>query len=107
MWISKYLFNNVTLIYFGMTFHLFFPLLPSSFFSSFSSSPSLLALLGFPGGSVVKNHLPMQEMWVQSLVQEDPLEKDIATHSGILAWEIPWTEEPGRLHCMGSQKSWM
>ena len=37
-------------------------------------------------------------MWVQSLDQEDPLEKEMATHSSILAWEIPWTEEPGRLH---------
>ena len=39
----------------------------------------------------------MQETWVQSLGQEDPLEKEMATHSSILAWEIPWTEEPGRL----------
>ena len=43
----------------------------------------------------------MQEMWVQSLGQEDPLEKGMATHSNILAWEIPWTEEPGRLQSMG------
>ena len=43
-------------------------------------------------------HLPMQEMWVRSLGQEDPLEKEMATHSSILAWEIPWTEEPGGLH---------
>jgi len=39
----------------------------------------------------------MLETWVQSLGQEDPLEKEMATHSGILAWRIPWTEEPGRL----------
>ena len=38
------------------------------------------------------------EMWVQSLAQEDPLEKEMATHSSFLAWEIPWTEEPGRLY---------
>ena len=44
-----------------------------------------------------------QEMWVQSLSQEDPLEKEMATHSSILAWEIPWTEEPGGLQSMGSQ----
>ena len=44
----------------------------------------------------------MQEMQVQSLDQEDPLEKAMATHSSILAWEIPWTEEPGGLHSMGS-----
>ena len=52
---------------------------------------------GFPGGSVVKTSLPMQEMGVQPLGQEDPLEKEMATHSSILAWEIPWTEEPGGL----------
>ena len=46
----------------------------------------------------------MQEMWVGSLGQEDPLEKEMATHSIILAWEIPWTEEPGRLQPMGSQR---
>ena len=64
--------------------------------------------LGFPGGSVVKN-LPAkqgaQETCIQSLGQEDPLEKEMATHSNILAWETPWTEEPGMLHSMGSQKS--
>ena len=43
-------------------------------------------------------------MWVQALAQEDPLEKEMATHSSILAWEIPWTEEPGALQSMGSQK---
>ena len=43
-------------------------------------------------------------MWVQSLAQEDPLEEDMATHSRILAWEIPWTEEPGRLWSIGSQR---
>ena len=45
----------------------------------------------------------MQETWVQSLGQEDPLEKEMATHSSILAWEIPQTEEPGRVQSMGSQ----
>ena len=45
----------------------------------------------------------MPETWVQSLGQEDPLEKEVTTHSNILAWEIPWTEEPGRLQSMGSQ----
>ena len=43
-------------------------------------------------------------MWVLSLGQEDPLEKEIGTHSSILAWEIPWTEEPGGLQSMGSQR---
>ena len=53
----------------------------------------------------VKNLLEMQEAWVQSLGQEDPLEKEMATHSSILAWETPWTEEPGRLQFMGSQRA--
>ena len=52
--------------------------------------------MGFPGGSEVK-HLPgMWEIWDQSLGQEDPLEKEMATHSSTLAWKIPWREEPGR-----------
>ena len=46
----------------------------------------------------------MQETWIPSMGQEDPLEKEIATHSCILAWEIPWTEEPGGLQSMGSQR---
>ena len=54
---------------------------------------------------VKKTHLPMQETWVRSLGWEDPLEKEMATHSSILAWEIPWTEEPGGPQSMGSQKS--
>ena len=45
-----------------------------------------------------------QEMWVQSLGQEDPLEEEMATHSKILAWKIPWTEEPGGLQSTGSQR---
>ena len=45
----------------------------------------------------------MQETWVQSLGQEDSMEKEMATHSSILAWEIPWTEEPGGLQSMGLQ----
>ena len=60
-------------------------------------------LLGFPGGSVVKKiHLPMQKMQVWSLNQEDPLEKETATYSSILAWEISQTEEPGGLQSLGS-----
>ena len=57
--------------------------------------------MGFPGGSVVKNlpaNAELQEMWAQSLCQEDSLEEEIATHSSILVWKMPWTEEPGRLH---------
>ena len=50
-------------------------------------------------------HLPaMWKTWVQSLGWEDPLEKEIATHSSTLAWKIPWMEEPGRLQSMGSQR---
>ena len=45
-----------------------------------------------------------QEMWVRSLGQEDPLEEGMATHSSILAWRIPWTEEPGGLQCIESQR---
>ena len=52
---------------------------------------------GFPGGSGVKNLSVVREMWVPSLDREDPWEKEMATHSSILAWEIPRTEEPGRL----------
>ena len=51
----------------------------------------------------VKNLLAMQETWVRSLGLKDPLEKGMATHSSILAWEIPWTKEPGRLQSMGLQ----
>ena len=54
---------------------------------------------------MVKNLPAMQETQVPSLGQEDTLEKGMATHSSILAWEIPWTEESGRLQSIGSQKS--
>ena len=53
--------------------------------------------MGFPGGSAVRNLPAMQETQVQSLGQEDPLEKGTATHSSILAWGISWTEEPSRI----------
>jgi hypothetical protein len=53
---------------------------------------------------MVKNLLAMQEIPVGSLGREDPLEKEMATHSTILAWKIPWAEEPGRLQPMGSQR---
>ena len=55
---------------------------------------------------MVKDPLAVHETWVQSLGWEEPLEKGMATHSNILAWEIPWTEEPGRLQFMMLQKSW-
>ena len=47
----------------------------------------------------------MRETWVRSLGQEVPLEKEMETHSSILAWKIPWTEEPGRIQCMGCKES--
>ena len=50
---------------------------------------------------MVQNLPAMQETWIQFLGQEDPLEKGMATHTSILAWRIPWTEEPGRLQSMG------
>ena len=53
---------------------------------------------------MVKNLHATWETWVQSLVQEDPLEKGMGTHSSILAWKIPWTEEPGGLQSMESQR---
>ena len=53
---------------------------------------------------MVKNPPAKQEMWVQSLGGEDPLEKEMTTYSSILAWEIPQTEEPGGLQSIGSQK---
>ena len=63
--------------------------------------------MGFPSGSVVKNLPAVQEpqdMWVQSVGQGNPLEEDMATHSSILAWITPWTEEPGGLQSMRSQR---
>ena len=53
---------------------------------------------------MVKNLPEMRETWVQPLGREGPLEKEMATHFSILAWKIPWTEEPGRLQFMGSQR---
>ena len=59
----------------------------------------------FPGGSVVKNLRAMQETWVWSLGWENPLEKEMATHSSVLARETPWTEDPGRLQSMELQRA--
>ena len=64
--------------------------------------------MGLPWWLTVKNLPAVQEpweTWVQSLGQEDPLEKGMATHSSMRAWRIPRTEEPGRLQSMGSQES--
>ena len=76
-------------------------------FSHFFPVPNILWVsiyMGFPGGSLVKNLPTMQETQVQSLDQEDPLEEGLATHSSILAWRIPRTEEPGRLQSTGSHR---
>ena len=61
--------------------------------------------MSYPGGSAIENLTTMQETGVRSLGGEDPLEQEMATHSSILAWRIPWTEEPGGLQSMGLQKS--
>ena len=69
---------------------------------------NLSYIIGFPDGSAVKNLPAMQETWetwVQSLGREDPLEEEMATYSKILAWRIPWTEEPGGLHPWGCRES--
>ena len=77
-------------------------------FLSHNLCSSLSPLLGFPHGSVVKNPLAnatdTQETWVQSLGREALLEEEMATHSSILAWRIPWTEEPGGLQSIGLQR---
>ena len=64
-----------------------------------------MEIKGFPGGSAVKNPPEMQKTRIRFLGQEDLLEKEMETHSSILAWRIPWTQEPGRLRSMGSQES--
>ena len=64
---------------------------------------SFIHLEGYLVAQTVKKSPAMQETWVQSLRQEDPLETGMATHSSIPAWRIPWTEELGRLQSMGSQ----
>ena len=77
------------------------------FVGNYSVFKHLRTNLGFPSDSPVKN-LPviqdMLEMWVQSLGQEDPMEKEMATHSSILPWKIPWTKEPGSLQSIRSQR---
>ena len=71
-----------------------------------------LVIRGIPGGSEVKASASnagdvglMQETWVRSLGREDPLENEMATHSSILAWRIPWMEEPDELQSMGRKES--
>ena len=64
----------------------------------------IIYLLSSLAAQRVKRLPAMQKTWVQSLGQEDPLEKEMATHSSTLAWKIPWTEKPGSLESMGSQR---
>ena len=64
----------------------------------------LLYHMGFPVAQLVKNLPTVRETWVRYLGWEDPLEESMATHSSILAWRIPWIEEPGRLESTGSQR---
>ena len=65
----------------------------------------LVVQVGFGRVAQRLKHLPaMRETWVQSLGREDPLEKEMTTHSSILTWRIPWTEEPGRLQSTGLQR---
>ena len=73
------------------------PYLQNEMLPTLSVEASLVA-------QMVKNPPAMQETWVQSLGWEDPLEQDMATHSSILAWRMPWTEEAGGLQSMGSQR---
>ena len=75
-------------------YHHFLPLLKALVTGFYEHS---IVLRGIPGGLVVKNPPAMQETWVWSLGWEDPPEKEMVTHSSILAWRIPWTEEPGGL----------
>ena len=82
----------------------FFSFLFKSNLLPFFLEKTILFILGFPGGSGVKASAWNSEIWTQSLGREDPLEKEMATHSSILAWKIPWTEEPGRLQYTGSQR---
>ena len=63
-------------------------------------------MMNYNIAQTVKNLPSMQETWVRFLGREDHLEKEMATHSSILVWEIPWTEEPSRLQFMGSDRTW-
>ena len=65
---------------------------------------SIINMVSSLVAQTVKCLSTMQETWVRSLGQEDPLEKEMAIHSRTVAWKIPWTEEPGKLQSMGSQR---
>ena len=66
--------------------------------------PVSFRVLAYLMAQMVKNLPTMQETWAQSLGQKDPMEKGMTTHSGVLVWRIPWTEEPGGLQSMVSQR---
>ena len=107
MWansIPYFSFLRSSILFFSfpfLSFSIFFLFLKSVLIF-FSGNPKIPP--GFPDGSSVKNPPAVWETWVQSLGWEDPLEKEMATHSSILAWEIPRTEEPGGLQSMGLQR---
>ena len=88
------IFENYMLYYCIYFIYLFICIL---LMMSFKSQTSLVA-------QTVKHLSTMQETWVRSLGWKDPLQKEMAIHSSTLAWKIPWTEEPGRLQPMGSQR---
>ncbi|CAI9154435.1 unnamed protein product [Rangifer tarandus platyrhynchus] len=89
----------------GLTMSCVFCILSVRVNSVFSFNTNIYGHLGaFPVAQRVKRLPTMRETWVRSLGREDPLEKEMATHSSILAWKIPWTEKPGRLQSMGSQR---
>ena len=66
--------------------------------------PDLQLWTNYELASTVKSLRATRETWVRSLSREDPLEKEMATHSSTLAWKVPWMEEPGRLQLMGSER---
>ena len=103
-WNLKYIFPREYIVescFFAHSFHIY----PSTEVLIHIYGMSMY--LGFPGGASGKESAAVQEMqetWIQSLGEEDPLEQKITTHSSILAWEIQWTEKPGRLKFKGSQR---
>ena len=99
--------SRVNITYFKQRQNVMEPLLPLSgvqWVLRGQSPGEQMPLIHFPGGATVKNLPAVQETRVRSLAQEDPVEKEMAAHSSILAWRTPWTEEPGGLQSMGSQR---
>ena len=94
---SEYHINKVLLTIYKI-------IAPNYFFAILNALFFMYHCWGFPGGSEGKASAAMRETRIPSLGQEDPLEKEMATHSSILARRIPWAEEPGKLQSMGSQR---